>query len=286
MIQAVLKDEAFLAQVLGTRMDDDHFHVWWVGQSGFLVGWRGHFLLLDPYLSDSLTRKYASTDKPHVRMTERVVDPARLGFVELATSSHNHTDHLDAETLLSMRAANPQLEILVPAANRDFAAQRLGMDPAGLKTVDAGGSVRIGAFEFIGIPAAHEELAKDSEGRHVYLGYVVKFGPWTLYHSGDTVRYAGMEEILAPMKIDIALLPINGRAPERRVAGNLDGNEAAELAKALGVRVVIPCHFNLFEFNTADPGPFCEGCRNLGVPAVVLGAGGTWTSRSFPLFPN
>ena len=29
----------------------------------------GRHLLLDPYLSDSLTKKYAATDKPHVRMT-------------------------------------------------------------------------------------------------------------------------------------------------------------------------------------------------------------------------
>jgi len=36
-----------------------------------------------------------------------------------------------------------------------------------------------------------------------------------------------MEDRLQPMGIDLALLPVNGRAPERRVAGNLDGIEAA-----------------------------------------------------------
>ena len=55
--------------------------------------WNDHHLLLDPYLSDSLTRKYAATDKPHVRMTELVIDPARLDFIDAVTSSHNHTDH-------------------------------------------------------------------------------------------------------------------------------------------------------------------------------------------------
>ena len=30
-------------------------------------------LLFDPYLSESLTKKYAQTDKPHVRMTRRAV---------------------------------------------------------------------------------------------------------------------------------------------------------------------------------------------------------------------
>ena len=76
-----------------------------VGQSGYLVKWKGHRLLIDPYLSDSLTRKYAGTDKPHVRMTARVIAPEQLDFIDVVTSSHNHTDHLDAETLGPLLAA-------------------------------------------------------------------------------------------------------------------------------------------------------------------------------------
>ena len=40
-------------------------------------------------------------------MTARVIDPARLDIVDVVTSSHNHTDHLDAETLWPLLAANP-----------------------------------------------------------------------------------------------------------------------------------------------------------------------------------
>jgi hypothetical protein len=77
----------------------DCLHLWWLGQSGFLLQWQCHHLLLDPYLSDSLTQNYSQTDKPHVRMTEFPIDPVRLDFIDIATSSHNHTDHLDADTL-------------------------------------------------------------------------------------------------------------------------------------------------------------------------------------------
>jgi L-ascorbate metabolism protein UlaG (beta-lactamase superfamily) len=74
---AFLKDAGFLADVEAHR-GQPGLRLWWLGQSGFLVHYDGRFALFDPYLSDSLTRKYAATDKPHVRMTERVVDPARL----------------------------------------------------------------------------------------------------------------------------------------------------------------------------------------------------------------
>src|SRR5260221_482761 len=104
MIKPHLQNEAFLADVAGSQGDTNAFHLWWLGQSGFLVHWQRRFLLLDPYLSDSLTTKYAATDRPHVRMTEPVVAPERLDFIEVATSSHNHTDHLDAETLKPLLA--------------------------------------------------------------------------------------------------------------------------------------------------------------------------------------
>ena len=48
-------------------------------------------------------------------------------------------------------------------------------------------------------------------GRHKYLGYIVQGDSWTIYHSGDTVLYPGMVEILRQWSIDLALLPINGR---------------------------------------------------------------------------
>jgi len=75
MIEPLLKDERFLEDVERARREQDRLHLWWLGQSGFLIHWRKSCLLIDPYLSDSLTRKYASTDKPHIRMTARVVAP-------------------------------------------------------------------------------------------------------------------------------------------------------------------------------------------------------------------
>src|SRR6185436_4864675 len=130
MIKPLLQDDAFLADLRRAQASLDRVHIWWLGQSGFLIQWRGRHLLLDPYLSDSLTRKYAETDKPHVRMTERVIAPERLDFIDVVTSSHNHTDHLDADTLLPLFQANPSLTLLIPEANRAFVAERLRLPPS------------------------------------------------------------------------------------------------------------------------------------------------------------
>ena len=278
MIKPALQDEGFIADVTAAREDFDHFHLWWLGQSGFLLQWQDKHLLFDPYLSDSLTKKYASTDKPHVRMTERVVAPEQLHFIDVVTSSHNHTDHLDADTLIPLMRANPKMELIIPEANREFVVDRLKTMVELPRGVDAGQFTVAGPFKVHGVPAAHERLEQDANGRHRFLGYVVEFGGWTVYHSGDTVLYDGMTDWLRRWPIDVVLLPINGRGPERRVDGNLWGREAAQLAKDIGARLAIPCHYEMFEFNTATPDEFVAECERLNQPRRVLRAGEHWSS--------
>jgi L-ascorbate metabolism protein UlaG (beta-lactamase superfamily) len=264
MIKPVQQDDAFIADVAKTRGDKSNaLRLWWLGQSGFLLQFHGRHLLFDPYLSDSLTKKYADTEKPHVRMTERVIDPAKLNFIDVVTSTHNHTDHLDAETLLPIIKANPMMRLVLPAANQVFAYERLH-EATNLHDVplEFGLPTKVAGFEFTTVPAAHSELTSG------LAGYVVKVGPHTVYHSGDTIVFDGMSHLLKLLSIDIAILPINGQVD------NMGGRDAAQLAKDIGAKLVIPCHYEMFAFNTADPAEqFVPACKELGQPYKVLRAG-------------
>ena len=273
------KDDAFLDDVRRALANGQR-KLWWLGQSGFLVAQRGRAMVFDSYLSDSLTRKYAATEKPHVRITERVVDPAALGalgVIDVITSSHIHTDHLDAETLRPLLAANPEAKLVIPAANRDFVIERLGVGAISrLIELDAGTSAPVAGMHFNGIAAAHNTVERDAAGRCKFLGYVMRWGDLTVYHSGDTMLYDDLAPALRPFAVDVALLPINGDHPRRGVAGNLDGRQAAKLAHDIGARWVVPCHFDLFEFNTASPDEFAAECRRLGQLFQVLQNGEGW----------
>lgn len=264
MIKPVLQGDAFLEDVKRVRDHFDQLHIWWLGQSGFLIQWQGHHLLLDPYLSDSLTKKYEGTNKPHVRMTERVIAPERLDFIDVVTSSHNHTDHLDGETLIPLMEANPSLTVIVPRANIGFAAERLKVSPERLTPIRVDSSpLVVGPFSFEAIPSAHESFEQDENGDHRFIGLIVKAGKWTIYHSGDCINYDGLAERLGKWKIDLALLPINGRDPARGVAGNFSGEEAAQLGKQIQAGVVVPCHYEMFEFNTVSTKGFVNTAQGI-----------------------
>ena len=276
LIPAFQKEAELLADIDNANPGDG-FCCWWLGQSGFLIKTAAGKLLFDPYLSDSLTVKYAETDKPHTRMSQRVIDPGLIVGLDVITSSHNHTDHLDGETLTPLLAANPQAKLVIPEANRAFVVDRLkiGADiPVGLSD---GESVTVGPFTIHGIVAAHNTVARDDEGRCKFMGYVVEFktpaGMIAIFHSGDTLWHDSLVEELSKFELALALLPINGNLPTRRVAGNLWGQEAAMLAKTIGAGCVVPCHYDLFTFNTQTPDAFVAACKELDQPNQVLRSG-------------
>ena len=279
MIPAIIKDEALLKQVQQYEGDNHHFHIWWLGQSGYLLLWQGKKILIDPYLSDSLTKKYADTSKPHIRMSERVIDPALLKDILIVSSSHNHTDHLDAETLIPLIKNNPGINFIIPEANRNFIAERIKMPVDFPKGLNDGEQITIEDFTFHAIPAAHNIIDRDENGRCRYLGYIIEFGGWTIYHSGDTLWYDGLENILSSFKPHLALLPINGNDPARGVAGNLNAEEAAQLGKRSNIKHIIPCHYDMFTFNTANPDDFAEKAQLLQQGYTILPIGGQWSSE-------
>ena len=278
MIKALRKDQALIDDILQHEGSND-LHCWWLGQSGFLVQYQGKRLLLDPYLSDSLTLKYASTDKPHERISELVINPILFPRIDLITSSHNHTDHLDAATLKPILENSPACKLIIPEANRDFVSDRLQIDktlPIGLND---GETYQDETFKVTAIPAAHNNIDRNEAGQCHYIGYFITVGGIRIYHSGDTLYYSEMEKLIRDFAPHVALLPINGNVASRKVAGNLNAEEAVDLAKSCNIPYVIPCHYDLFAFNTADVNEFINIAKAKQQGYVVLHLGGKWSGK-------
>jgi L-ascorbate metabolism protein UlaG (beta-lactamase superfamily) len=277
MIEPARQGASLLAEIEATRPGPGTISVWWLGQSGFLIKSRTGTLIIDPYLSEHLTRKYEGTARPHVRMTRAPLRGSDLRGVDLVLSTHKHSDHLDPGTIPDLLAASPGARLVLPEALVEH-AEGLGLPSARLVGLVAGGTFERAGFAVRAVPSAHEGLDTDQGGRHLYLGFVVEAEGLRLYHSGDSLAYDGLAGRLGPGPFDVLFLPINGRDPSRGVAGNMTAAEAVDLAAEVRPRFLVPHHYDMFTFNTVPVSAFEAEARRLpgGVSARVLRCGERW----------
>lgn len=278
LIRPTKSGQDLLTEIAATRPASGTLAIWWLGQSGFAIKSRSGLMVIDPYLSEHLTQKYAETDKPHIRMTESPFCGADLTGVDLILSSHKHSDHMDPGTLPDLMKANPRATLIVPCSHFEHARQ-MGIEHEQIIALESGDVHVQSGFLIRAIPSAHEDLAIDADGRNLYFGYVIEVDGMRLYHSGDTIVYDDLPGWLGPEPFDVMFLPINGRDPSRGVSGNMTAAEAVDLAVIVQPRFVVPHHYDMFTFNTVPVGDFEREASRLprDVHPKILQCGELWT---------
>lgn len=224
--------------------------LWWLGQAGFAVRAGGIRLLIDPYLSDVLEAKYRGGPFSHARLMPPPLTPQQVRGLDWFLCTHAHSDHMDPGTIPVVAASNPVCRFVAPRAERQTAIER-GVPPDRFVGLDAGDTLTLGTgVELRAIPAAHEAIETNAAGEHRFLGFIVRACGMTLYHAGDCVPYAGQAEALAAARVDVALLPVNGRG--KGVAGNFTFEEAVAICRGARIPLLIAHHFGMFAFNTVS----------------------------------
>jgi L-ascorbate 6-phosphate lactonase len=229
----------------------------WLGQSGYLLRAGRTSLLVDPFLSPRDERLVPPPDRA-----------AAFAGVDAVLITHEHYDHLDPDACRSLASASPGTLFTAPRPITDQLTA-LEIDAGRIAAMQPGEGAEIGEGSVAVVPACHAVHVSDgySLGRELsggdvrFLGYVIAIGGVSIYHAGDTVDFEGLADEVRAAGAEIALLPINGRLPEREaqdIVGNLGPEEAADLAAAAGCRAVLPAHYDMFAANLGDVGRFAS----------------------------
>jgi L-ascorbate metabolism protein UlaG (beta-lactamase superfamily) len=275
MIEPIQKGQQLLEDIHRTRVAPGQAAIWWLGQSGYAIRTASILFYVDLYLSEHLTTKYEKTEKPHIRMTEAPFRGSDITNAAWVFASHKHSDHLDPATMPLLFNASPEARLILPAALIDYAAG-LGLDRQRLIGTRGDETLTVGPMTVYSIPSAHPGLDYEEASGYPFQGFVFDVDGLRIYHSGDTVIYPRLEERLKRLKPDILFLPINGTDARRdtlKVPPNMNSTDAVQLAKAVGPRLTIPHHYDMFTFNTVDVSEFTTLADQAGIPYKVLRCG-------------
>lgn len=226
--------------------------IWFLGQESVIIKGDGVTVYVDPYVSDHL-------DLP--RTYPAPIAPEDITGADLCLITHEHVDHMDAGTLPIFHRQNKEALIMAPACCKPELIE-MGIHTSQiLEANDSQEAELFSKVKITTIPAAHEQLDKDPNGKPRFVGYVIQLNGVTLYHAGDTVLFPELVEQMSTIQPDVALLPINGAdyfRRERGIVGNMNYREAAEYAVRIGAETVIPLHYDVFAGNAEKPGHFVD----------------------------
>ena len=268
--------KALIEQMNSTPILPNSLAFWGLGQMGIAIKGPDAILYIDPCLTNVVEDLFGSW---WYRAYPTPINPEEVTNATYLLSSHEHTDHFDPQTVKPLAKASPDVRVVATGWSRQLVkdaevSEDRAIYPTALQPMTLPGT----SIKLTAIPSAHYEKEYEEQKGYRWLGYLIEWNGVTFYHSGDTIPHPAIVEDLRRFRIDVALLPINGRAPERRVQGNLDGREAAQLAHEIGARWAVPCHYEMFAFNTADPRElFLPECDRLAQARHVLRAGEGWT---------
>jgi L-ascorbate 6-phosphate lactonase len=221
-----------------------------LGQCGFRFQLGSTVVYTDPYL----TNHVAEVEGQEMQRLRPVpIEPSSVSDADFVLVTHAHLDHCDLKTLLPLSFASTACRFVCPNEVAKL-LRGAGIDSRRLilareNWIALGPQARV-----IPVPAAHPRIETDDEGYLRCVGYVMEWEGRRLYHGGDGSPDDLVFDRLSRLgPIDVAFIPVNERnfyRDKRGIIGNMSVREAFQMATDIGVKTLVPTHWDMFAPNS------------------------------------
>jgi len=235
-----------MKQIRGFAVERNAVAVWWLGQNGYIFKTpEGVVAGVDLYLTDSCNGLYPGLDLS--RRAPVLVSPEEAD-VDLFVCTHNHQDHTDPETIRRLR--NRDTALFVGPHPSCAVFRNEGIEEGRITPSWPDCEIEHGDLKIRG---AYAVPTDDTDLNH--MGFIFEFGGGPkIYMTGDTDHHELLYSA-AKHSPDLLITCINGGF------NNLSHWEAADLAEKIKPKAAIPCHYDMFPDNAADPKQFQAALR-------------------------
>lgn len=225
--------------------------VTWIGHATMLVRLAGKNVLFDPTFSPRASPVGFAGPK---RVVPLPIDIADLPRIDVVMISHNHYDHLDANSVQRLAAStHGSPRFLVP---KGLAAWFKEQGITHVDEYDWWQETREGPLRITFVPVQHwSRRGLTDTNQSLWGGWVVEGEGLRLIHTGDTGYSPDFKDIgqrLGPF--DMAFIPIGAYAPRWFMkVMHVNVPEAVQVRADLRAERAIGMHWGTFESLTDEP---------------------------------
>lgn len=233
------------------RTPDNNPSVTWIGHATMLVRLGGKTMLFDPVFSPRASPLSFAGPR---RIVPLPITIPELPKIDLVMVSHNHYDHLDADTVQQL-AAHPQgsPRFLVPQGLKAWFAA-LGITR--VDEYDWWQETAEDGLRITFVPVQHWSRRRlDDTNATLWGGWVVDGAGLRMIHTGDTGYSQDFKDIGARLgPFDMAFIPIGAYAPRWFMkVMHVNVPEAVQIRTDLRAERAIGMHWGTFENLTDEP---------------------------------
>lgn len=188
------------------------------------------------------------------------IEPSSVSDADFVLVTHAHLDHCDLKTLAPLSSASSACRFVCP---NEVAKLLIGAGIDSRRVLLAHEDwIALGSqSRVMPVPAAHPRIETDDEGYLRCVGYVMEYAGRRLYHGGDgSPDDLVLDRLNQLGPIDVAFIPVNEKnfyREKRGIIGNMSVREAFQMAEDIGVKTLVPTHWDMFAPNSVYKEELC-----------------------------
>ncbi|MFD4985603.1 MBL fold metallo-hydrolase [Streptomyces sp. NPDC058374] len=246
-----------------------------IGNATLLIEYGSLKLLTDPNFLHRGERAYLGNGLSSRRLLDPALELSELPDLDAVVLSHLHGDHWDRR---ARRGLAKDLPILTtPHASRRLQGLHGFSRAVGLRSwqsetvVREGSLVRVTALPGRHGPAMAQVVLPPVMGSLWEFGAVGREPAVRLYITGDTVMFPGVHEIARRCpEVHLAVLHLGGTTLPGGVLVTMDARQGVDMVRALGLRKVLPVHYEEYAVMRSPLGDFLAAADDHGLGDRVV----------------
>jgi len=222
----------------------------WLGHATFLIRINGKTILTDPFLTEFASPLWEFGPRRYVQPG---ISLDNLPPIDIIVVSHNHLDHLDAETIEALQGKE-NIHVFVPLGLKSFFKDR---GYTKVEELDWNERSSSGSIELTALPAVHfSGRGLNDKNKTLWCSWSISSESGKIFFSGDTSYSPTLFKTIGQVNgpFDVAIVSIGAyKTRKYGPASHLTPEEAVKVVMETKSNVAVAMHWGTIQLSDEPP---------------------------------